>query len=65
MILNPTDRRFENINFGEWYPYKFDRRHDFSIVVSHKFNEKWDIGATWIYGTSSLACFQMPYLGIL
>ena len=63
--LSWTDRRFENINFGEWYPYKFDRRHDFSIVVSHKFNEKWDIGATWIYGTGNAFTFpQAVYLGM-
>ena len=23
-----------NINFGEWYSYKFDRRHDFSFVFT-------------------------------
>ena len=63
--LSWTDRRFEDINFGEWYPYKFDRRHDFSIVVSHKFNEKWDIGATWIYGTGNAFTFpQAVYLGM-
>ena len=30
--LSWTNRKFDNINFGEWYPYKFDRRHDFSLV---------------------------------
>ena len=46
-------RKFENVNQGEWYPYKFDRRHDFSLVLSHQFNEKVDVGLTWVYGTSS------------
>jgi hypothetical protein len=60
-----TNRKFENINFGEWYPYKYDRRHDFSLVISHKFNEKWDIGATWVYGTGNALTFpQGVYLGI-
>ena len=27
-ILSWTNRRFDNISFGEWYPYKYDRRHD-------------------------------------
>ena len=62
--LSWTNRKFENINFGEWYPYKFDRRHDFSIVLSHKFNEKWDAGATWVYGTGNAMTFpQAIYLG--
>ncbi len=63
--LSWTNRRFDNINFGEWYPYKFDRRHDFSFVISHKFNDNWDIGATWVYGTGNALTFpQAVYLGI-
>ena len=63
--LSWTNRRFENINFGEWYPYKFDRRHDFSVVLSHKFSEKWDVGATWVYGTGNAITFpQGIYFGM-
>jgi hypothetical protein len=63
--LSWSNRRFDNINFGEWYPYKYDRRHDFSLVISHKFNEKWDIGATWVYGTGNAITFpQGVYIGM-
>ena len=63
--LSWSNRRFDNINFGEWYPYKYDRRHDFSLVISHKFNEEWDIGATLVYGTGNAITFpQGVYLGI-
>ncbi len=62
--LSWTNRKFDNINFGKWYPYKFDRRHDFSIVLSHKFNDTWDAGATWVYGTGNAMTFpQAIYLG--
>ena len=62
--LSWTNRKFDTINFGEWYPYKFDRRHDFSLVFSHKFNEKWDAGLTWVYGTGNAITFpQAIYLG--
>ena len=49
--LSWTNRRFDNINFGEWYPYKYDRRHDFSLVLSHMFSDNFDLGLTWVYGT--------------
>jgi hypothetical protein len=63
--LSWTNRRFNNINFGKWYPYKYDRRHDFSVVISHKFNDKWDFGATWVYGTGNALTFpQGVYLGV-
>jgi len=63
--LSWSNRRFDNINFGEWYSYKYDRRHDFSLVVSHKFNDKWDVGATWVYGTGNAITFpQGVYIGM-
>ncbi len=34
-----TFRQFENLNFGEPFPYKYDRRHDVSIVTSYKINK--------------------------
>ena len=55
--LSWTYRRFNNINFGDWYSYKYDRRHDISIVLSHKFSDKIDIGATWVYGTGNAITF--------
>ena len=62
--LSWTNRQFDNINFGEWYPYKYDRRHDLSIVFAHKINEKWDVSATWAYGTGNAITFpQAVYLG--
>ena len=63
--LSWTNRRFDNINFGEWYPYKYDRRNDFSLVLSHKINDKWDFGATWVYGTGNALTFpQGVYFGM-
>ena len=60
-----TNRKFENINFGEWFPYKYDRRHDISFVLSHKINESVDIGLTWVYGTGNAFTFpQGLYLGM-
>ncbi len=49
-----NNRQFENLNQGEVYPYKFDRRHDVSIVLSHKINDHIDISATWVYGTGNV-----------
>ncbi|MEM7161261.1 MAG: TonB-dependent receptor [Bacteroidota bacterium] len=46
-----TERRFEAILDGEYFPARYDRRHDLSIVASHKLNDKWTFGLTWVYGT--------------
>lgn len=48
-----TDRQFDEINGGRPYPYKYDRRHDISIVGLHEFNDRVSISATWVYGTGN------------
>lgn len=46
-------RDFENINFGEPFPYKYDRRHDISVVAFYEVNDNIDFGFTWVYGTGN------------
>jgi outer membrane cobalamin receptor len=48
-----TERQFPNINEGKVFPYKYDRRHDVSVVASFPLSEKWDVSASWIYGTGT------------
>jgi len=48
-----TTRQFDNVNFGKVYPYRYDRRHDFSIVANHKITKNIDASATWVYGTGN------------
>jgi outer membrane receptor for ferrienterochelin and colicin len=58
-----TERQFENLNFGKPFPAKYDRRHDVSIVLTHEFSKKFDIGCTWVYGTGNavtLAVMEFP-----
>jgi hypothetical protein len=61
--LSWSNRTFKDINFGETFPYKFDRRHDISIVLMHKIDDKWDFSAEWVYGTGNavtLATVKFP-----
>jgi outer membrane receptor for ferrienterochelin and colicin len=53
------DRKGQEINFGRPFPAKFDRRHDFNVTLSHKFSERFDMGATWIYSTGNVASLAL------
>ncbi len=48
-----TDRQFPEINHGYWYPAKYDRRHDLSILASYKFNKKWSVSAVFVFATGN------------
>lgn len=47
------DRPGQEINNGEVFPAKYDRRHDVSIVATHKFSERIDVSGTWVYSTGN------------
>ena len=49
--LSKTDRQFASVNNGEKYPYKYDRRHDLSLVGSWLLTKKWKMTGTWVYST--------------
>jgi hypothetical protein len=51
--LSWTDRLFEELNNGERFPYKYDRRHDFSIAVIKRLSKKVELSGTWVFGTGN------------
>ncbi len=51
--LSWTKLRFDEINFGEYFWARYDRRHDISIVAIYKLRENITLSGTWIYGTGS------------
>jgi hypothetical protein len=63
--LAKTDRQFESINFGKPYPYKYDRRHDVEVVVSHKFTKRFSLSATWVYGTGNAVSLPLAQFNTL
>ena len=63
--LSWTNRQFDNLNNGNVYPYRYDRRHDVSVVLTHKFNDKIDVGVVWVYGTGNAVTLALQkYNGV-
>jgi outer membrane receptor for monomeric catechols len=48
-----TERKFEDLNQGNPFPAKYDRRHDLSIVATYKLNDRWTFGSSFIYATGN------------
>jgi hypothetical protein len=51
--LSWSNRQFEELNGGKMYPYRYDRRHDLSIVASYKLSDRVSMSGTWVYGTGN------------
>jgi hypothetical protein len=43
----------EPINGGLEFPFRYDRRNDISIVVSHKFTNRLSLTGAWVFGTGN------------
>ena len=50
-----SDRRFPNgsINSGEWFPYRYDRRHNVSLVFNYDFGHGLNASATWTFASGN------------
>ncbi len=50
-----SDRRFPDgsINGGEWFPYRYDRRHNVSLVLNYDFGHGLNLSGTWTYASGN------------
>ncbi|OKS85771.1 TonB-dependent receptor [Mucilaginibacter polytrichastri] len=55
--LSRTERKFDAINSGNYYPARQDRTHDVSVVGIYKFNKRWTFSSTFIYATGNAVTY--------
>jgi hypothetical protein len=40
-------RQFNEINGGQWFPSRYDRRHNGAIVTQYAFHKRWAVSMVW------------------
>uniref|UniRef100_UPI0032174868 TonB-dependent receptor n=1 Tax=uncultured Draconibacterium sp. TaxID=1573823 RepID=UPI0032174868 len=55
--LSRSEKKIDEINAGKWYPTKYDKTHDISVVTSFKFNKRLNLSANWVYYTGNAVTF--------
>jgi outer membrane receptor for ferrienterochelin and colicin len=51
--LSWSERLFDDLNFGKTFPFRYDRRHDVSVVGNYRFNDRWSMNMVWVYYTGN------------
>ena len=51
--LSYNYRKFENINHGNWYPYKFDRRYYFTLVANYTIRKNIILSSDFVVNTGN------------
>ncbi|MAT40602.1 MAG: hypothetical protein CL946_13475 [Ectothiorhodospiraceae bacterium] len=53
-----SERTFPELNNGEPFPPRYDKRHDISAVLNYRLGHSWEFTATWVYSTGQ--AYTMP-----
>lgn len=59
--ISRTSRKFDNLNNGKEFPYRYDRRHDLKMAAVYSPNEKFEVSADWVYGTGNAITLPVGY----
>jgi len=51
--LSWSRREFDEINNGEWFYSRYDRRHNGALVVQYAFNKRWAASLVWEFISGS------------
>jgi hypothetical protein len=55
--LSKTERKFAEINNGNYFPARQDRTHDISMVNMYGLSKRWSVSAVFIYGTGNAVTY--------
>ncbi|MGD1842990.1 MAG: TonB-dependent receptor plug domain-containing protein [Thermonemataceae bacterium] len=55
--LSRSERQIDGINQNDWYPAKYDRTHNLSVVSLFDLNQNWTLGANFTYTTGVATTF--------
>ncbi|MFA9392319.1 MAG: carboxypeptidase-like regulatory domain-containing protein [Prolixibacteraceae bacterium] len=49
--LANTERRFDGINNGTWFPYSYDHRHEVNIAANYQLKKGIKLNVAWVFAT--------------
>jgi CarboxypepD_reg-like domain/TonB-dependent Receptor Plug Domain len=55
--LAHTERKINGVNNFEWFPARFDKTHNLSVVALYELNKRWSFSANFAFNTGTPATF--------
>ncbi|RYE14144.1 MAG: hypothetical protein EOP51_28625, partial [Sphingobacteriales bacterium] len=55
--LSRTERRFDELNSGNYFPARQDRTHDLALVGIFNLSKRWSVSANYIYSTGNAVTY--------
>lgn len=57
--LSRSERKFTGINNTTWFPSRYDRTHDVSIVLMYDITPRINVSATWVFYTGQAVTYPI------
>jgi hypothetical protein len=55
--LSRTERKFNDLNNGNYFPARQDRTHDLALVGIYKISKRWTLSGNYIYSTGNAVTY--------
>ena len=55
--LSRTERKFNELNNGNYFPARQDRTHDVALVAIYKMGKRWTLSGNYIYNTGNAVTY--------
>lgn len=55
--LSRTERKFEALNNGSYFPARQDRTHDLAVVAIYKLGKRWTLSGNYIFNTGNAVTY--------
>ncbi|HWB63301.1 MAG TPA: hypothetical protein VG603_07325, partial [Chitinophagales bacterium] len=52
-------RRYPGLNNGNYFPYKYDRRHNIAMQLNYLVSRHIELGAAWVYGSGNMSTMPL------
>jgi hypothetical protein len=62
--ISRTDQQFKDLNYGEVFPFKYDKRHVLSVVGVYELGKKWTFSADFVFSTGGTFTLPAGRVGI-
>lgn len=57
-----SNRQFDELNLGKTFPYRYDKRHDISIVINHKLKKSIELSGVWTLSTGGAMTIPIAFI---
>jgi len=62
--LSWAKQKFDALNFGKTFPFRYDRRHNLALVGSYQLTDRWSLSATFVFSSGNVYTVPVGRIGV-